>query len=122
MPPSLPAPTSPTAAALAANDDAGKGALEDAVRAYSDAYFKPDAAAAYRMLSTRCSAKIDQQVYKAQLDAAVKTYGHQDIKSVTVNQRSDDLARVSYNYSVPALDQAGQPWVRENGIWRYDAC
>jgi hypothetical protein len=99
-----------------------KAALSVAVKAYSTAYFKPDPAAAGKLLSDRCRDQTSAEAYKAELTQAVANFGHQDIKSVTVDQISGDLARVTYTYSVPALDQHGQPWVREGGAWHYDAC
>jgi hypothetical protein len=99
-----------------------KAALVTAVKAYSTAYFKPDADAARALLSDRCKAKAPDAAYKAALQDAVDTYGHQTVKSVTVDRLSGDVAVVSYTYSVPALDQKGQAWVREGSGWRYDAC
>lgn len=115
-------PAATTAAAKAAAGDDGKAALTAAVRAYSDAYFKPDADAAGKLLSARCRTQISADVYKATLDQATATYGHQAIASVTVDSLAGDMARVTYTYSVPALDQRDQPWVREAGAWHYDAC
>lgn len=119
-----PAPKEPTASGktstAAPTDD--KAALTAAVKAYSASYFKPDADAARALLSDRCKAKAPDAAYKAALQDAVDTYGHQTIKSVTVDRLSGDVAVVSYTYSVPALDQKGQPWVREGDGWRYDAC
>jgi hypothetical protein len=119
-----PAPKAPTAsgkASTAAPTD-GKAALVAAVKAYSAAYFKPDAAAGHALLSARCQAKISSEDYRAALDQAIATYGHQDVKTVAVDSITTDMARVTYTYSVPALDQHGQIWIREGGAWRYDAC
>lgn len=109
------------AAAPAAADD-GKSALTAAVRAYSAAYFKPDPDAGYRLMSARCQQTTTVTAYGATLRAAVAAYGHQDVQAVTVDQIGGDMARVTYTYTVPALTQTGQPWVREDGAWHYDAC
>lgn len=101
-------------------DDAA--ALQAAVRAYSTAYFKPDPDAAYSALSTRCQGKTNKTMFAAAVKASAASYGRQDIKNLTVDQQSGDLARVTYTYSVPKLNQASQPWTRENGQWHYDAC
>lgn len=118
------APTVTTAAATgtpqATGDD--RAALTAAVRAYSAAYFKPDPAAAGALLSERCRAQSSAAAYRAALARAVAAYGHQQVKTVTVDRLSAPLALVSYTYSVPVLDQHGQPWVLEGGAWRYDAC
>ncbi|TYB39699.1 hypothetical protein FXF50_04790 [Micromonospora sp. AP08] len=37
-------------------------------------------------------------------------------------QISGDLARVTYTYDVPALNQNKEPWVREDGTWKQDDC
>lgn len=102
--------------------DDGKAALEAAVRAYSDAYFKPDAKTAHGMMSARCAAKVDPVIYKSVVEQTVKDLGHHKIKTLTVDQMSGDLARVTYTYDVPKLDQKFQPWVREDGTWKYDGC
>lgn len=117
-----PAKTKAKGNASAAPADSSRDDLEAAVRAYSAAYFRPDPTAAYSMMSKRCAAKADPVVYAAIVREGVKGYGHQAIKSLTVDQVSGDLGRVSYTYSVPKLSQSGQPWAREGGRWLYDAC
>jgi hypothetical protein len=102
--------------------DDGKAQLEQAVRAYSDAYFATDTAKAHGMMSARCQDKIPAEVYGPVVEASVKQYGVHDIKTFTVDQLSGDLARVTYTYAVPALDQKQQPWAREGGAWKYDGC
>lgn len=96
--------------------------LEQAVRDYTAAYFKPDPATGYAMLSKRCKAEISQAMFAAQLEQASKDYGPQTVKTITVDQVSGDLARVTYGVGLPVLDQNGQPWAREDGEWRFDAC
>jgi hypothetical protein len=103
-------------------DSSDRDALTAAVQTYSAAYFKPDPDAGYALLSKRCRAQIGSEAYRTALTQAVSTYGHQAVKAVTVDSLSGDMARVSYTYSVPALNQQGQPWVREGNAWRYDAC
>ncbi|MFI0897757.1 hypothetical protein [Streptomyces sp. NPDC020983] len=117
-----PSGTTAPAATTAAVSDSSDGSLAAAVTAYSDAYFKPDAAAALALLSARCRAQVTAEAYRAELDQATATYGHQRVKAVTVDRLSGDMALVSYTYDVPALDQHGQPWAREHGAWHYDAC
>ncbi|MEU3962908.1 hypothetical protein AB0F42_24400 [Streptomyces buecherae] len=105
--------------APAADDRAG---LEAAVRDYTTAFFKPDATAGYNALSKRCAAEIDKAAYTTQVETASKQYGAQAVKSFKVDQLSGDMARVSYGVGLPLFDQKQQPWVREGGEWRYDAC
>lgn len=121
-PDTAPAAATATSTKAAAAQDDGKAALEAAVKAYSSAYFKPDADAGRALLSARCQQQISADDYRAALDQAIATYGHQVISTVTVDSITADMARVTYTYSVPALDQHGQLWVHEGGAWRYDAC
>jgi hypothetical protein len=113
-------PTTAPSAEPSADPDAA--ALEQAVRAYSTAYFATDTTKAYGMLSARCAAKIPADMYGPVIESTVKQYGVHDIKTLTVDQLAGDLARVTYTYAVPALDQKSQPWAREGGQWRYDGC
>jgi hypothetical protein len=39
-----------------------------------------------------------------------------------VNNLSGDLARVTYTYSAPGIDQKKEPWLREGGKWLEDDC
>lgn len=119
--PATPAADKPNAPAEQPADNS-KAQLEATVRAYSAAYFKPDTAAAYGMLSKRCAAKIPQPMYDATVKATVASLGKHEIKTLTVDQLSGDLARVTYTYDVPKLSQTGQPWAREGGVWKYDGC
>ncbi|MBT2449468.1 hypothetical protein J7F03_20725 [Streptomyces sp. ISL-43] len=114
-----PAPTSSPSPKV----DPARVDLEKAVRAYSAAYFKPDGAAAYAALSKRCQDKAgDADVFTIIVDTAAKAYGKQEIQTLTIDQLAGDLARVSYTYSVPKLNQTSQPWAREAGTWKYDGC
>ncbi|MGW9211296.1 hypothetical protein ACWGR4_30490 [Embleya sp. NPDC055664] len=97
-------------------------ALETAVRAYTEYLFKGNGAGAYPILSTRCQDKISKPEYDTLAAEAKKTYGALTIKSIRVDQMSGDMARASYDVGVPALERKGQPWTRESGTWRWDAC
>jgi hypothetical protein len=56
------------------------------------------------------------------LAAAKQVYGKAlPIKSFDA-QISSDLARATYTYDVPALNQTKEPWVREGGAWKEDDC
>ncbi|MFE6486606.1 hypothetical protein ACFVGN_27235 [Streptomyces sp. NPDC057757] len=104
----------------AAPDDTAD--LTAAVEAYTAAYFKGDADTTYATLSQRCQGKISPAAYAGVVEQAGADYGEQTVKTVTVDQLSGDLARVSYTVSLPKFDQDGQAWLREDGEWRYDAC
>jgi hypothetical protein len=121
--PKIETTTAPTKAADPKPADDPKADLEKAVRAYSDAYFATDTATAYGMLSTRCRGEVTQAAYGQSIAAATKAYGKtHTIKSLTVDQMSGDMARVTYTYDATVLDQKQQPWTREGGAWRWDAC
>jgi len=92
------------------------------VRAYSKAFLAGDGAAAYELLSKRCQERNERVGFVNTVELAGKTYGPQDIKTLTVDQASGDLARVTYTYDKADLDQRGEPWVREGGDWRVDDC
>ncbi|MFJ6935702.1 hypothetical protein [Streptomyces sp. NPDC101132] len=114
---------SATLGAEAIPDEQARTDLEAAVYAYSDSYFKPDGDAAYRALSKRCAKKAGpQEVFAGIVDTAAKAYGKQEIKSFAIDQLAGDMARVSYTYAVPKLNQSQQPWTREGGVWKYDGC
>lgn len=121
--PAKPADPAPATSAAQPKADPARAELEKAVRGYSDAYFKPDGAAAYATLSKRCQGKAgDADLFAGIVDNAAKAYGKQEIQTLTIDQLAGDMARVTYTYSVPKLNQSSQPWVREAGAWRYDGC
>ncbi|GCB51734.1 hypothetical protein [Streptomyces sp. NL15-2K] len=111
--------TTPSAEQPAKADTTG---LESAVRSYTDAYFRGDVNTVYGIVSDRCTEKITKPAMQALTDRAVGDYGHQDVKRFKVDQVSGDMARVSYGVGLPKFDQRQQPWVREGGDWKYDAC
>lgn len=111
----------PTATA-AATPDGEAAELEQAVRDYTDAYFAGDAAA-YDTLSERCQDKVTPEAYEAVVKQAATDYGKDHPATDVQADVSGDLARVSYKVQgLPKFDQKQQPWTREDGAWRYDAC
>ncbi|MGI3198429.1 hypothetical protein ACRJ4B_16055 [Streptomyces sp. GTA36] len=113
------APATPTASAPAD----GAAELEQAVTAYTAAYFKGDAKAAYAALSQRCTKKADPDMYAATVQQAAKEYGPDHPATDVHASVSGELARVSYKVKgLPKFDQQAQPWTREGGAWKYDAC
>ncbi|WP_371602304.1 hypothetical protein OG345_05290 [Streptomyces sp. NBC_01220] len=115
----------PTSTSLSPTAPVGdeSAALKAAVAAYTDAYFAPDPDTAHRMLSARCQTEISQAALSGILDQAAVDYGQHKATGITVDQQSGDLARVTYGVEgLPKFDQKSQPWVREGGQWRYDAC
>lgn len=97
-------------------------ALEKQVRAYSAAFLAGQGDAAYELLSKRCKERNTRPQFVSLVQIAGKQYGPQEIRSLKVDQASGDLARVTYTYDRAELDQRGEPWVRESGVWRIDDC
>lgn len=98
-------------------------ALEGAVKAYTVAYFKGDTDATYATLSKRCQGKVTPEVYGAVVKQAAADYGNGHPATDVQANVSGTLARVSYKVAgLPKFDQQAQPWTREGGDWKYDAC
>ncbi|WP_406298075.1 hypothetical protein OG948_21320 [Embleya sp. NBC_00888] len=111
-----------TGSGAAGTDQADRQALESAVRKYTVALFADDPGTAYAILSARCQKKISKTEYTSLTAQAKQTYGALTIKNLSIDQLSGDLARVTYGVGVPALERTAQPWSREAGTWRWDAC
>ncbi|WP_159037166.1 hypothetical protein [Streptomyces specialis] len=118
-------------AACGGGDDGGDerseaedaAALEEAVRTFTEVYFT-DPPAAYAMLSERCAEQSDEATYTAQLEQFAESFGELSVQTFSVDEIDGDTAHVTYTVGDPMIDGglAGQPWVREDGEWRYDAC
>lgn len=115
---SSPAPSStPTPSA-----DLEKAAIRSAAQKYSDAYLTGDAKTAYAILSARCKKRLGKSQFARLVNYADSVYGSKlpfKTFSATV---SGDMARVTYTFSVKAINQTREPWVRESGRWREDDC
>ncbi|MEO3851740.1 hypothetical protein ABGB09_29630 [Streptomyces sp. B8F3] len=118
------APEEPAGSSASGKADEVTTALEERVRAYTDAYFAPDADTAYEMLSQRCQDQINADAYATQLDQAAADYGQLAVETLTVDEVAGDMARVTYTVGLPKFDKqlVEQPWVRDGGQWQYDAC
>lgn len=90
---------------------------------YTDLYFAGVGESAYAFLSKRCQAKADLAVYSATVEQAAKDYGPDHPATDIHATVSGDMGRVSYKVKgLPRFSQQGQPWTREDGDWKYDAC
>lgn len=115
------APAAETSAASTPPDDGT--ALKAAVAAYTDAYFEGDVATAYGMLSTRCAAKITAEQYKTVVTQAAVDYGPDHPAANIETKVSGTLGHATYTVKgLPKFSQTDQPWVRQDGDWRYNAC
>ncbi|MGY1452207.1 hypothetical protein [Streptomyces sp. SS8] len=102
-------------------------ALKEAVSRYVDAYFEPDAGAAYAMYSDRCRQKVTEEVVAGSLERAARanTEGRRyALERFSADEFwGEDTAYVTYGVGdEPRFDHRKQQWVREKGDWRYDGC
>ncbi len=111
-----------SAAAASASSDLAAESLRTAVSAYSDAYLSGAGRAAWDLLSKRCQVRLSVEEMQSETATAKQLYGPVKITSFSVDELSGNLARVTYTYPVPALNQTSEPWVRESGQWREDDC
>ncbi len=114
--------TSTTLPAVTTTPVADDEELRAAVVAYSDAFLSGDSDGAYGILSERCQDRHTQDAFAVVVEAAAAFYGAPLPLQSFEAEVAGDLARVSYTYAVPALDQLSEPWVREGGEWKQDDC
>jgi hypothetical protein len=118
-----PAPTKSQPSATPSPVPSSVGELERAVKDYTAAYFNAKASTAHRMLSERCRKEINPLVYGDMLRLAKKEFGSDHRATDVKAEVSGKLARVSYRVSgLTKYRQHAQPWAREGGVWKYDAC
>jgi hypothetical protein len=108
--------------AAVAGPDSTTDDLKLAVKAYSDAFLTGDAKTAYDLLSERCRKRMPEAEFTGIVDAAEKMYGSALPLQTYSAKVSGDLARVTYTYSVKAINQESEPWAREDGAWHQDDC
>ncbi|MDH6546072.1 transposase [Streptomyces sp. SAI-041] len=112
--------TTPTNTPALANDEEN---LARVVDTYTSLYFAGEGEPAYVFLSKRCKAKADPAVFEATVEQAAKDYGSDHPATDVRATVSGDMGRVSYRvHGLPKFDQQAQPWTREGGDWKYDAC
>ncbi|WP_216588580.1 hypothetical protein [Streptomyces brasiliscabiei] len=114
--------TTPVGEQKSAAKDDDRAALESSVRSYTKALFSGDGATGYKLLSARCKQEMTADQFQAMADQGHNDYGSLEIKTISVDQISGDLARVSYGVGVPQFERKAQPWAREDDVWRWDAC
>jgi hypothetical protein len=119
-----PAATTAEAAATPAEatEPISDEALRAAVQGYSDGFLGGDPSAAYDYFSARCKERVSLSYFTGIVMAAGQVYGSALPITGYDAQISGDLARVTYGYDVPALDQTKEPWTREAGSWKQDDC
>lgn len=113
---------SATAPASPAPEPADSGAeLKAAVKSYSDAFLTGDDATAFGLLSKRCQKRTDKKEFETVVAAANLTYGTALPFTAYKADVSEGMARVTYAYSKPEINQDSEPWVNEGG-WKQDDC
>lgn len=89
---------------------------------YSDAYLTGDAKTAYSILSERCRDRLSRSEFAAMVDVAESMYGSALPFESFSAKISGDMARVTYTFSVKAINQTAEPWVKEGSDWHEDDC
>lgn len=92
------------------------------MQTYSDAFLGGEPVKAYEVFSARCKKRVSLSEFTGIVTAAGDLYGSALAIRSYEAQVSGDLARVTYTYDVPALNQMSEPWAREGGAWRQDDC
>jgi hypothetical protein len=101
---------------------AERAALEKSVRDYTHALFGGDGPTGYKLVSNRCKQEMTAESFNAMADQGHHEHGQLEIKTISVDEISGNLARVSYGVGVPKFERKAQPWTREDGTWKWDAC
>lgn len=77
----------------------------------------------YKLVSARCKQQMTKSAWADLATQAHHQYGSQTATGIHIDQQSGDLARVSYGAGhIPQFNRKSQPWARESGTWRWDAC
>lgn len=104
-------------------DDTTPPPIEDAVITYTRAFGQGDADTAWNLVSARCQADLARTQYTAAVTEAGRLYPDLDVTDITA---AVDGQNAAVTYSTTAADDGiayvGQPWVVEDGGWRWDAC
>lgn len=112
-------PSASTPATTQAEDQGP--ALKAAVQSYSDAFLTGDGDAAFALLSKRCQDRLGESTFKAAVGAAGVKYGDALAFKSYEADISGTMARVTYTYAKPEINQDAEPWVNESG-WKQDDC
>jgi hypothetical protein len=111
----------PAAAPPVTAAQAGAG-LRAAVQAYSDAYLSGQGKVAWGLLSARCQKIYPLEMFSSLTNLAKTVYGGPLRMTSFKAHVAEGMARVTYTYVVPAINQTDQPWTLEAGGWRDDNC
>jgi hypothetical protein len=116
------APTTPAATGAQQAADSDTAALVKSVTDYTAWLFDGNTAG-YTLMSARCKREMSKPVWTALAKGGHQQYGSQKATDIHVDAISGDMARVTYGAGhIPQMDRKGQPWTREDGTWRWDAC
>jgi len=92
------------------------------VQAYSDAYLSGKGKAAYALLSNRCKKMDTLEGFASLVDQAKTLYGNPLPMTSFKAHIADGMARVTYTYTITAINQTDQPWTLEATGWHNDNC
>lgn len=100
-------------------------ALESSVRAYVKAYYEPDAATAYRLLSATCRDRWTEESFAGLPERAAATARQigttYTLRRLSVDRVVGDTAQVTYGVGEPRFDETST-WILEDGVWHNDHC
>ncbi|MFE5336096.1 hypothetical protein ACFQ8E_09310 [Isoptericola sp. NPDC056573] len=126
----LPESSAPSSISEESPDEDQEAALKDAVSAYTDAYFAADYETAVEdMWSERClSDNSARNQALGEISAQKVNYPEgterPQAENITIDRFDGDLAVVTYDYrsSTDEGTVSSQPWVLEDGEWKFDGC
>lgn len=97
-------------------------ALAAAVAAYVDAQAEGDASAAWALVSSRCAELVDERRFRTTVAAYGVMFSRLAATDIELSIEGDR----GYASYATGMEQVGpfvdQPWWREEGGWRWDAC
>ncbi|SEP09516.1 hypothetical protein [Actinacidiphila rubida] len=101
---------------------ADRAALTKSVQDYTALFFAGDPDG-YDLVSARCKLDMTKYGWAVLAKKGHHDHGSQKATDITIDELSGNLARVSYGAgNIPAMTRKAQPWAREGGTWRWDAC
>ncbi|MFE2020320.1 hypothetical protein ACFW9O_20020 [Streptomyces sp. NPDC059499] len=115
----------PAPASAPTSPPADTAALESSVRAYVKAYYEPDTAAAYRLLSATCRDEWTEEFFAGLPERATATARQlgttYTLRRLIAGRVTKDTAQVTYGVGEPRFDETST-WVLEDGGWHNDLC
>jgi hypothetical protein len=93
--------------------------LEPAVEKWVATFWSGDGEGAFALLSERCKGLEGESDFVN----VVEDFAHEGVEITSYSDEIDgSRATATYGLTDPSLDQTGEPWVLEKGVWRNDGC